>query len=689
MKHLFALPCLLPLAAIGQSLVTTAPQDRTVLLEDFTGIHCGYCPEGHAVAAALEAAHPGRVSTVGVHAGVFASPNAGEPDFRTPEGTALDAYYNIQGYPAGVIARHQFANGYEQGRGAWEGGVNTILDLPSPVNLGVESAYDAGTQQLTVHVQLYYTGDSPGGDDRIGVLLTENHITGWQTDYGPSGNHPAYDHLHVMRDYLTDIWGESVTTTTGGTWVDRTYTYTVPAAWNVDNCDVVAFVGEYQSDVYQARTIPANGGTTLVIGDLTHDPAPFRGGVNGTANDFTLTMTNALNADEDYVITLVTESAPASWSTGLTVNGTDHPGTATVSVADAASAEIVAHITPDAAPGIGNYLLTIASVSTPNAPLLQQDLHVISGVHDLIVTNPQAEPWEPLYVAAMQLSNEAYYASTSRERFTRFGEAGALTDVLNVYVNASWTFPSLLDDEVAVLTTFMDDGGNLMIAGQDIGWDQSGADGAYGTPATQAFYTGYLLADFVADGSTANNPVNFVDDDAVFGTVPNSTVANVFSGNTYPDEITPIAPAVPILKYGTTAKVGGLRAQTADHKVVYFGVGPEQMSNADVGKLMIGLSHDWFYGIVSVDELDGLTSALGRAYPVPADARLTIPVQGLATDATLEVTDAMGRVVSRTAVGRNATRIDIDTQALGNGLYTYRLIARNERGSARTFVVAH
>lgn len=689
MKHLFSVSALLPSLAFGQSLVTTVGQNRTVLLEDFTGIHCGYCPEGHAIAASLEAANPGRVSTVGVHAGGFAVPSGGEPDFRTPEGNTLDSYYNIQGYPAGIINKHAFDDGYEQGRGAWEGDVAEILALSSPVNLGVESSYDAGTQQLTVHVQLYYTGDSPGGADRISVLITENHLNGPQVDYGPAGNHANYDHKHVLRDYITDLWGEEVTTTTAGTWVDRTYTFTLSPSWNVTNCDVVAFVGEYQSDVYQARTVPADGGTTLVIGNLQGDPQPFRGGGSGVADDFSLSLTNELGADEDYIISLVPTGGPSSWATGLTVNGIDHAGSATVTVAASAGVDITAHITPDAAPGIGDYLLTVASSSNPAAPLLQQDLHVISGVHDLVVSNPQAEQWEPLYVSAMQLSNEAFYAVTTRERFTRFGEAGALTEVLNVYVNASWTFPGLLDDEVAVLAGLMDNGVNLMIAGQDVGWDQSGAEGSYGTPATQAFYADYMHAEFINDGNTSNNPVNFVDDDAVFGSLPNSSVANVFSGNTYPEQIAPIAPAVPILKYGTTEKIGGLRAQTSDYKVVYFGVGPEQMSSADVGKLMVGLSHDWFYGIVGIEELDALTGALGQAYPVPADTRLTIPVEGLQTNATLDVFDATGRIVSRATVGMSATQVQLDTEALVDGLYSYRLTTAKEHGRARSFVVAH
>ncbi|MBK9420613.1 MAG: Omp28-related outer membrane protein [Flavobacteriales bacterium] len=678
MKKLFALTLLLPSLAFGQSLVGTDAELRTGFLEDFTGVNCVNCPDGHTIMASVAAAHPGLVSLVGVHAGIYST-----PEFQTTFGTALDNFYNPSGYPMGVVNRRPYNGVSVMGRGSWAAAMDEVLALPSPVNLGMESSYDAGSQILTVHVQLHYTADSPGGEDRIGVLLTENHIFGYQ-----SGGGSNYDHTHVLRTYLTDIWGESVTTTTAGTTVDRTYTLAVPATWNIDNCEVTAFVSEVQADVYQARTVPAVDGTTLVIGSLVQDAAPYRSGANAVANTFNASVTNALGADGEYIVSLTALDAPASWATALELDGNTIASGTTTSLSNAATAQIAVNITPDAAAGVGNYMLTIASAEYPMAPVLQQDLHVISGVHDLIVTNPQAEPWDALYTTAMTQSWETAYAKVSKDVFLKFAEADALNDVLNIYRNVSWTFPSLTDDEVAWLTTFMDNGGNLFIAGQDVGWDQSGAVGAYGTAATQAFFHSHMLANFVADGSSSSNTANFTDADAVFGTVPNSSIANVFGGNTYPDQITPIAPATSILTYNAGSTIGGIRGQTDNFKVVYFGVGPEQMSNAAVGRQMIQLSHDWFYGTVSVQEFDNAIGSLGQAYPVPADGLLNIPVSALKEAATLEVFDAMGRLVITQAAAPNAL-LELNTRTLGNGMYSYRLRTATSVGTARAFSVAH
>lgn len=687
MKKLITLLGCAPALLSAQSLVTDVPQNRTALLEDFTGIHCGYCPEGHAIAATLEATLKDHIVVVGVHAGGYAVPQNGtDPDFRTPEGTAIDAHFTIGGYPAGVIDRHLFNGADDLGRGSWEGAVNEVLAMPSPVNVGVESTYDPGTHELTVHVHGYYTADSPTGNDYVSVLVDEDHLIGWQTDYG-NGDHANYDHMHVLRHYLTDTWGENVGDHVAGDVVDRTYTYTVPDTWNIDNCKVVAFISEYQTEVYQVREVLANGGTTLVIGALGSSSPAYTAAASGVPAVFNNTFTNTIGADEDYLVSLTTTDAPAGWSAMFDYQGTDHTGEATLNFANGAAGDITVSITPDATPGIASYTLTVASVSNPNAPVLQTAFHVISGVHDLVVSNPQALAYEPIYMDG--LLTEPSRARTGRDDLVAFAAANALGDVNNLYVNISWTFPCLTDALVERLAAFMDNGGNVMIAGQDIGWDQSGDANAYGTAATQAFYQNYLFSTFVSDGAAAQNQVNFEDADAVFGTVPNSAVNTVFgTGNNYPDHITPTAPAVAVLHYNDNG-VGGLRAETTNHKVVYFGIGPEQMTDANVGHAMVRLSHDWFYGVVGVEQFDAAMDALGRPYPSPASTSITIPILITGPSMVLDVCDGTGRIVRSERLTNASTQVRLDVSTLANGLYTARLRANDGAGASVRFDVLH
>lgn len=683
MKKISTLLGLVPVIASAQSLVHTTPENRTALLEEFTGIHCGYCPEGHAISAALEATLKDRYVAVNVHAGGYAVPGAGEPDFRTDDGTAIDAQMAVTGYPAGTVNRTELDGALSYGRGSWEGVVYDILTMPSPVNVGVESSFNETTRELTVHAVAYYTEPSNAGNDYLSVVLKEDHIIGYQADY-TNGTHQNYDHIAVLRDVITDTWGEDIGSPGTGELVERTYTYTVPEEWVIGNCKVVAAVGEYQTDIYQAREVAAVGGTTLVIGTLSGDPQPYRPGTNGAATGYSNGFVNAMGSDQDFVVSLVDTYAPFGWEKSFTVNGSAHTDPFTVQVANAAQLDVAVNITPNTNAGISHYELRIASASAPGAPIMVQPFHVISGVHDLIVTNPQAEAHETIYWEG--LWSEPAKGFTTRADFVEFADANALVDVNNLYLNISWTFPSYTDEVASALANFMDNGGNLMIAGQDIGWDQSGATGSYGTAATQAFYTDYLLADFVDDGSSATTDVTFDDGDAVFGTVADGTINDVFAANIYPDHITPIAPAVGIIHYNDNG-IGGLRAQTAAYKLVYFGVGPEQMNEPDVARQMVQLSHDWFYGAVAVEEFDAAMANLGQPYPSPACDVLNINVAGVENASVLEVIDASGRLVLSQGIGNNAALASLDVSGLNNGVYSVRARGTNGVGAARVFEV--
>lgn len=666
---------LLPSLAMAQSLVSTSPQNRTVLLEDYTGVNCQYCPDGHVIMDALKEAEPERMVLLGIHAGGFAVPSPTQFDFRTTWGTTMNNFFAVNSYPAGVLDRHTFPApaGLAQGRGYWETSAQALYSMSSPVNLGVSTTYDAGTRELVVKVELLYTDNSPGGNDYINVLIKEGGFIGSQIS--TAGNIPNYQHDNVFRVNITDTWGDEVTGTNAGSSVIREYTYTLPETYVAENCDVIAFVGEYQSDIYQAREVPLTGGTTLVIGDLTDVAQPYAGGTEAMPSTFTSGLTNLLGEDAEYHIVLTALNEPWGWQGSFTIAGGAPTNDATVAVPEGTDPVIQVSVVPGGGVGIGHYELRVTSTAEPDAPALVQEFKVIAGVHDLVVTSPlpEAVSAEARYITGLEDAGNVRHAAVDRNDFIRFAQADALGEVINIYRNISWTFPSLVDAEVAVLGNMMDNGVNLFIAGQDIGWDQSGADGAYGTAATQAFYTNYMLAEYVADGSTTNTPVNFVDADEVFGELANSTLANVFAGNTYPEEITPIAPATAIFNYGTTTKIGGLRAQTTNYKLVYFGVGPEQFSNATIGTDIVRLSHDWFYGVTSdISEMNhDLT--LGSPYPVPTSGLVTLPLNDLTVNATLSIHDATGRKVMERAIAANTNQLQLDLSGLSNGLYVCRL----------------
>jgi len=204
MRPTILLSVLLPLLTNAQGMVSQEPSNRTVLLEEYTAINCGNCPAGHALAETQLQLHPGNLVAVELHGGGLAIPNPGQQDFRNQWATALWSFYGVYAQPRGAIDRIPVSGNVVVSTSAWVNAINNALALPSPVNIGLATSFDPGPRTLTVDVELFYTGDGPGGNDRISVLLKENQLVGYLQDY-INGAQAAYDHNNVLRGCITDL----------------------------------------------------------------------------------------------------------------------------------------------------------------------------------------------------------------------------------------------------------------------------------------------------------------------------------------------------------------------------------------------------------------------------------------------------------------------------------------------------
>ena len=264
-------------AAYGQTIVSTSPENKNVILEEYTGIHCTWCPSGHVIAKAIQDAHPDDVSIINIHQGGFANPSPGEPDFRTPYGDAIVAQsYSGSGfgYPSGSVNRTEFpgrsmasGGGTAMGRNNWTVSANESLALPSNVNVAVEAEIDVQTNEIVVHVEAYYTANSSESTNLLNVALLQNNTKGPQTGGGMGDE---YNHMHRLVELITGQWGETLNTTTSGTFVDKTYTYPIPTDYNgvlveISELEVVAFITETQQVIPSgSRTYPTYTGLTNV-----------------------------------------------------------------------------------------------------------------------------------------------------------------------------------------------------------------------------------------------------------------------------------------------------------------------------------------------------------------------------------------------------------------------------------------
>ena len=236
---------------INRSQVSTDPQNKKILLEEFTGIHCGNCPDGHAMAKKLHTAKPEDVFIIAVHAGYYATPGADQADLRTDDGIELHDFFGADSYPSGMVNRIPYGNEYAISRSLWAKQARIIISDIAPVNLMVNCEYDDFYEKITVTVDGYWVEDSPSDSARLSVALLQNNIQAYQAG---SGIGDDYIHQHILRDYITDAFGDLITTNKKGEYFTATYTYTLPEDYRgvvvvPEQLELIAFVTENEANV--------------------------------------------------------------------------------------------------------------------------------------------------------------------------------------------------------------------------------------------------------------------------------------------------------------------------------------------------------------------------------------------------------------------------------------------------------
>jgi hypothetical protein len=209
-----------------QTFVSTVPENKNVILEEFTGLMCTYCPDGHLIANQIKSSNQDDFFTINIHEGYYAVwPN--RADYTTNIGNAITNLFPAHGHPSGVVNRGSVV----LGRGQWEGAVNSTIGQSSYVNVAAKSTIDLLSRELTVEVEAYYTG-SGSGQNNINIALLQNNVEGYQYNASanpsqvlPNGN---YNHMHMLRDMVTGLSGDAITSTSQGSFFSKTYTYTIP-----------------------------------------------------------------------------------------------------------------------------------------------------------------------------------------------------------------------------------------------------------------------------------------------------------------------------------------------------------------------------------------------------------------------------------------------------------------------------
>ena len=223
----------------------TENYERTLMLEQFTGQGCGYCPTGASIIEEGLEGIEDRVIWTAHHAGFAAD------DFTISNSESLVKTFGVSSAPAMMLNRENTTFTCVNPDGSIEDKtqlVHTPSSFTDPASTFKAKLEKEG--EATVHIQTNLDGQKltvavygavkEQQDIRITAYIQENKLIGEQSDYATNQIIKNYEHNHVPRVFMSATLGDAVTPE--GKLYQKTYTVELDSKWNIDNCEVVAFV---------------------------------------------------------------------------------------------------------------------------------------------------------------------------------------------------------------------------------------------------------------------------------------------------------------------------------------------------------------------------------------------------------------------------------------------------------------
>lgn len=304
---------------------------RKILLEEFTGTWCPWCPYGVDSIDAILQRDPDGVNVISYH--------NGDP-MSTPLESAFENFLQTPFYPSGFVNRLKFWNNstVDNGRFYWSQFIDSLfkVETRSPIDISITNkVYNTATKQMALRVNVKFL--SPvSGPLRMNVAQTESGQNWAQqkANWTPPEIYPYY-HKHVLKLTLPDVKGELITDSApmqAGSVFTKDYSF-VSKDSIADKCEFVVYVhrsnGNTAGEVLQSHeeemmfqttiTDVAPEGQLLDFSLAQNFPNPFNPSTTisygiPSSGYVTLKIYNALGKE---IATLVSENKHAGIHTAV------------------------------------------------------------------------------------------------------------------------------------------------------------------------------------------------------------------------------------------------------------------------------------------------------------------------------------------------------------------------------------
>lgn len=212
---------------------------KNLLIEDYTGTWCGYCPRvSEAIKSVLKRKNV--VVVIAIH---------DDNDMPFSQVELLKTEFEIEGFPTSMIERT-----YKWPYPEDEYGLTQGFSRPANCGISLESGYNETRANVKVSVEF---AGAYKNSSKLVVYVTEDKLYYSQANFYPDyGANPIanFEHNHVLRLSLTHVLGDNIST-------DFTEIYTQNFQFELgktkaDNVSIVAFVVDKQSnETLNSRTV--------------------------------------------------------------------------------------------------------------------------------------------------------------------------------------------------------------------------------------------------------------------------------------------------------------------------------------------------------------------------------------------------------------------------------------------------
>lgn len=236
---------------------------RRVLVEELTGVKCSNCPDGTRLLTDLQDTYgEENLLVISIHAAPdfsvpYTGPNGNLYDFRTVNGKALADYIGpFEGAPCASVSRFLPPNAtslFVTPASEWPGIIASEFAKDYGLGLFVANTYDSLSRKVDILVNIA-PDETISGDTRLTVVITQDSIRDVQNDNDDIIK--DYVHRHVLRDVISQPSGNDIAEPlTAGALISKSFSYTIPADWDANHCNIVAYVHRVNSaerDILQA-----------------------------------------------------------------------------------------------------------------------------------------------------------------------------------------------------------------------------------------------------------------------------------------------------------------------------------------------------------------------------------------------------------------------------------------------------